>query len=197
MLSIMTETQNQTTQFPMGQQSDAHSFILYLLNYFESVLVYMEGDYSATIDVRRDFFVENLQRVECQRGHSSETIDKCHVIINLSPDYNIQHGIKKFFEKQVFSICICNGNREHGSNVKCSAYYCDECDDFVSASKSTQPKHLPKLLIVNCNASWVFRENQVIAMFEIYCSITADSFKVSLSIRGSVRSSIMKISLNL
>jgi uncharacterized UBP type Zn finger protein len=166
MLSIMTETQNHTTQFPIGEQSDAHSFVLYLLNYLESVLVHLDADVSATVDVRRDFFVENLQIVECQRGHRSETVDKCHIIINLSARHNVEQGIKKFFEKQVFSTCICkllkDGRREHGSNVKCSAYYCEKCDDFVSATKSTQPKHLPKLLIVNCNATWVYRDNQVI-----------------------------------
>jgi uncharacterized UBP type Zn finger protein len=155
MLSLMTTIWFQSTMFGKGEQGDAHAFLMFVLNQLDEIAFLLDDQ---PLRVRKAFYVENLQKVECKEGHMSQTTDKTLITINLSYEQNFIQCLKKYFKKESFSSCVCgilrDGSKNHGSNTECTAYFCNQCNEFTAATKTNQTRVLPDVLIINCNPIW-------------------------------------------
>jgi len=141
--------------FPVGQQADAHEFLVYLIGrlkeQFDLVLpsLYPHQDRFETIFDEFQFVLNQV--TYCERNHRSQRFIREMLTLDIENNSNIQECLSEYFRPVNLMRCICsaNGYGHNDRNRDCDPFWCDQCNLHVSATKTLTINQLPTILVLH------------------------------------------------
>lgn len=141
--------------FEKGVQSDAHEFLLYVLNAFkesfEKGLPKVYPNQRGYKNIFDEFQIGLNQITICENDHRKFTADKTILSLDIAGYHTIDDCLNNFFKSYDLQKCICSpkGFNHNPKNNLCNSYKCEQCQLHVAAKQTYAVTCLPKNLVLH------------------------------------------------